>query len=213
VLGISVWPGNHRAQGRDTDDALRVSELGPGLFGGFENFECFVLETAQGEHVGQKNAHAPDEVRPAKLDGQSEGRRQVIVDGLELTPLMVTSFKADLGAEKADMSQTVQVAQTFGDGSSLFIECQGLIELAPRLMDLGDLAEGDRPRAHVAELFDTGHFFVDADAQGLVELAAGVMDVGDLAEGDAASTSPSFSKTGSCSSMRMRRASSSSPRA
>jgi hypothetical protein len=43
-------------------------------------------------------------------------------------------------------------------------------------------AEGDRPRAHVAELFVHRHFFVDADAQGLVELAAGVMDVGDLAE-------------------------------
>jgi hypothetical protein len=71
VLGISVWPGNHRAQGRDTDDALRVSELGPGLFGGFENFECFVLETAQGEHVGQKNSHGPDASQAVfKLDAQ-----------------------------------------------------------------------------------------------------------------------------------------------
>ena len=110
-------------------DALRVSELGPGLFGGVEHAECFVLETAHGEHLGQQSTHSPDEVRPAKLDGQREGRCQLIVDGLELTPLMVTSFEADLGAEEANMGQTVQIAQTFGDGSSLFIECQGLIEL------------------------------------------------------------------------------------
>ena len=80
--------------------------------------------------------------------------------------------------------------------------------------DVGDLPMVTRAGADVAEALVDRQLLLAADAQRLVELAPGLQDVGDLALVTARErTSPRRSKTGSCSSRRMRSASSSSPRA
>jgi hypothetical protein len=98
-------------------------------------------------------------------------------------------------------------------GAFLLADAQGLVELSAGLEDVGDLALGDGDGADIAEAAVDGELFLLADAQGLVELAAGLEDVGDLAlaDGDFADIAEAAETGSSCS--RMRRASSSCPRA
>ena len=63
----------------------------------------------------------------------------------------------------------------------LFVDAQGLIEVAAGYENVGDLAHGDRARVHVAEALVDWDFFLFADAQGLIELAASIEDASDLA--------------------------------
>ena len=60
---------------------------------------------------------------------------------------------------------------------------QRLVELSAGLEDVGDFALGDGDRAHLAESFIDGEFFMLSNAQRLVELSPVLEDVGDLAFG------------------------------
>ena len=60
---------------------------------------------------------------------------------------------------------------------------EGLIQVASRLMDVGDLALGDRSRADVTQLLEHQQGLL-VQREGLIQVAPRLMDVGDLAVGD-----------------------------
>ena len=67
----------------------------------------------------------------------------------------------------ADVAEALVDRQLF-----LAADAQGLVEIAARLEDVGDLAHGDGARADVAEALVDRELLLAADAQGLVEIAA-----------------------------------------
>jgi hypothetical protein len=120
--------------------------------------------------------------------------------------------EGEVGAGDQDAADVAEALQ----GGELFLlaDAQGLVELSAGLEDVGDLALGDGDGADIAEAAVDGELFLLADAQGLVELSAGLEDVGDLALGDGDGADIAEAAVGrGCSCSRMRRASSSCPRA
>ena len=77
---------------------------------------------------------------------------------------------------RADVAQPLVYRQLL-----LPSDAQGLVELAARLQDVGDLAHRDCARVDVAQPLVDRQLFLASDAQRLVELARCIQDVGDLA--------------------------------